>query len=338
MLIKNTALNFNLYTLIAVYLLILVGGIVRSMEAGMGCPDWPKCFGAYVPPTDDSILPAGYESYYQEARIRKNERLASVLTSFGFSQLSDRVLNDPMIASETKFDVAKAWVEYINRLIGVVIGLFIIGNMLLAFSYRMTSLTIPILGVVSFLLVLIQGWVGSLVVSTNLLPGFISFHMLLAMLLVMLLIYQRHLMQGGKKAHLNQQWIVPLLLVLFVTQIFLGISIREDVDVLKATSDLSRSLWVDTFNWNFYVHRSGSILLIALLGYFVYLNFQKALIGPVLVSLVGIVCLEILLGAIMSYFAIPRFAQPLHLLLALLSFGLLFYLFLGSQWNSSKAS
>ncbi|MFN9518217.1 MAG: COX15/CtaA family protein, partial [Bacteroidota bacterium] len=85
--------RFGILTIASVFFLILVGGLVRSTGSGMGCPDWPKCFGEWVPPTDVNERPVDYQERF---KVEGHE-------------IAD-------------FDVFKTWTEYINRLIGVLTG------------------------------------------------------------------------------------------------------------------------------------------------------------------------------------------------------------------------
>ncbi len=330
---NSLAKRINLVTIIAVYFLILVGGIVRSMGAGMGCPDWPKCFGAYIPPTDESLLPDGYEQVYVEARLHKNKRLAKMLLALGFEKLSQKVVNDPNIQSQTKFDVQKAWVEYLNRLVGVLIGLFIVLNGLFSLRFWQADKKVVLLSVSALVLVVFQGWIGSLVVSTNLIPGFISFHMLLALLLVCLLIGQAHLMNQRDEESMKlvgRSWLIGIF-VLFLGQIILGVQVREEIDWIKAMTTVLRAEWLENVGTIFYVHRSYSIVLTLMIGWFAYINWKNGTFTSAMKVLVGVVVAEILLGVILTYASMPAFAQPLHLLLASVAFGTIFYLFLNTN-------
>lgn len=328
---SRRALNINLYTTIAVYFLILVGGIVRSMGAGMGCPDWPKCFGVVIPPGSEAELPDNYREIYVESRIKKNERLAKTLTFFGADGLAAQVSNDPTVQRTTDFDPQKAWIEYANRLVGVVIGILITINMVLSLRYWNKARRISILGVAAFVLVLFEGWIGSLVVSTNLLPGFISLHMMLALLLVGVLIYQRFQMKEGRGYRTEGGLVWLAALVLFLVQIVLGIEVRESIDIVKSTTDLARSSWIMELGNVFYIHRSYSILLMLLVFYLAYINYRSKSMSLSIKGLLVVVFLEVAFGVVLTYLGFPAFAQPVHLVLATIAVGLIFYLFLCSN-------
>ena len=306
----------------------------------MGCPDWPRCFGGWYPPATVASLPSDYQEKFLEERIRKNARLAKVLSGIGMPRLARRVIEDPAIQEEEAFSPLKAWVEYINRVIGVIIGLAIIGTAVYSLSYWKSDRRIVGWSVFALVLVIFQGWVGSLVVSTNLLPGFVSFHMLLALLLVAVLIYALHLSRAqtvtvGKGIKLTS----VVLLILFVPQIILGTQLRESIDVLMSQG-IERSNWIANLDWKFYFHRSYSLLLLAL-GCFIYLrlrrlSMRKPMAEKLAFGILAIMLLETAGGAIMAYFGVPPFVQPLHLLMGCLLFGMLFYLILIGRMTASS--
>jgi heme a synthase len=336
----NSYRRISLITVIAVYFLILVGGIVRSTGSGMGCPDWPKCFGSLIPPTSIEQLPVNYQEIYLQKRISKNERFVSTLSNLGFSELAATIANDKSILIEEEFNVTKTWIEYINRLIGVLIGFLIILTVWKSLPLWKIDRIIPLVSISSLVLVLFQGWIGSLVVSTNLLSWMITFHMLLALALVCLLIYGYHrskkIIGFEKQVFLfskKVKWILVLGIILMVVQIVLGTQVREMIDQISfSLGNMLRDEWISRIGIDFLIHRSFSLLILVISILFLFLIFKfsarKSEINNWSQVLLLFVILEIGSGIGMAYFGVPAFLQPIHLLFGSLIVGVQFLLLL----------
>ncbi|WP_019947046.1 COX15/CtaA family protein [Hymenobacter aerophilus] len=321
----------GILTVAAVYVLFLVGGIVRSTGSGMGCPDWPKCFGTWVPPTHVSQLPADYKEIYTAQRVAKNKKLAARLEGLGFHQVAGDIFAHPSQYIETDFNPVKTWIEYVNRLVGVLIGLFVFATVLFALPYWRRDRPVFWLALASFLLTGVQGWLGSLVVSTNLLPIMVTVHMGLALVIVGLLLYA--VIRSQRAAGIAEEQL-PLLpglktalavAVLFTFgQIVLGTQVREEVDLLASASHyLGRAGWIDQLGLNFKVHRSFSLLILLLNGYLAYRLYTLPSRGlhRLATAILVLIGAEIVAGITLAYFAFPAFAQPIHLTLATVLFG-----------------
>lgn len=301
----------------------------------MGCPDWPKCFGSWVPPTDVTQLPNDYKDIYVQQRVEKNKRFSKYLTAFGFDELAYQVENDPQILVEEEFNVAKTWTEYVNRLIGAVIGILIFGTAVLSIRYWKEDKPITVLSFIAFVLVGFQGWIGSIVVSTNLLEWMITVHMLLALVIVCLLIYVYYRSKPDDSDYSSSRlsklkWVTFVTMFLSLVQIVMGTQVREAIDVLSTT--LERTQWIENLGNTFLIHRSYSILLLALHIYLLYKLIKEGIRRDELMKptrwLLAIVVIEIVSGAAMSYFGVPAFIQPIHLLLGSVIIGVQFYLWL----------
>lgn len=333
---NQTFYRLSLATLVAVYFLILVGGIVRSTGSGMGCPDWPKCFGSWIPPTTVAQLPENYKEIYSEQRHQKNIRFANYLRAFGFKDTAERIITDEAIRSEADFNPVKTWIEYVNRLIGVAIGLLIFAVLLYSLRYWKTHRSWTIIALLTFILVGFQGWIGSIVVSTNLTPWTITVHMFLALVIVAFLIYLVHQTSdiSGRFEFIRgiNLWLIACISIVLL-QILLGTQVREALDQL-VSQKVSRESWIETLGLTFIVHRSFSWVVLVvhsvLLLKLYRSGFNKRFILSVLLLILG----TILSGTGMAYFAVPALLQPIHLVLASVTFGVEFLLVL--QLNTTR--
>ena len=202
-------------SLLLLYFLILAGGIVRCTGSGMGCPDWPKCFGKLIPPISIEELPEGYEEKFVNGRIEKNKRLGKILSFIGLDELSNKIINDPEIKVSEKFNVYKTWTEYINRLIGAIVGISLFLLFISSIYLKPFDNKIFLLSFLSIILVLFQAWLGSLVVSTNLLSGFITVHVIVALIIICNVILCYHLTSNVKLVNFKSDLLVFFIIVSF---------------------------------------------------------------------------------------------------------------------------
>jgi len=341
---EDTFRRLNILTIASVYLLILVGGIVRSTGSGMGCPDWPKCFGSWIPPTEISQLPEDYQQKYSERRNQKNQKLSGYLDLLGFNSLAYKIRKDKSILVEQEFNKSKTWTEYVNRLIGVAIGLFIMASFISSMAFLGKDNRVFYMSLGCLVLVIFQGWLGSVVVSTNLLPGMVTVHMIMAFLIVAILIYLFFRTQKifSEDQTFHKTPVISVLLMVSIIallgQIILGTQVRESVDQVIVTLGYdARDRWIGELGLSFYIHRTYSLFILGLNVWILYLVKRNDTLPEwikvwwnYMVVLIG---LGILTGAAMAYFAIPSFIQPIHLLLSTLIFSMQFILMLALNYK-----
>jgi cytochrome c oxidase assembly protein subunit 15 len=273
-------------TIAATLFLILVGGLVRASGAGLGCPDWPKCYGLWIPPMDVIDLPSQY--------------------------------------NPDDFNALKTWTEYINRLIGVLIGLLITATFALSVKYRKSKPAVFLASAAAFVLVLFQGWLGGQVVRTGLTEWVITIHMMTAMVIVGLLIFAAFKAFSGQiglnisREHFNQLKIASLLLLLFMTiQMVLGTQVREAVDhVSRVLLIEDRSLWLENIGIMDDIHRSFSWLLMITSGWLVWYSRKQDIstyFRKMSYWILGLILSQVFIGIVLAYVNMPASFQVLHL-------------------------
>ena len=311
--------------LVLIFLVIIAGSVVRMTGSGMGCPDWPKCFGYLVPPTERSTLEWTPQREFDKGNIIiVNETLYSAKTNF----ISGSEYQSTNWEKYTKHDYAlfnatHTWIEYINRLLGALSGLPMLILVVLSIFFFKEDKRLLVLSFAGLFMLGFEAWLGKLVVDGNLIPGSITIHMMGALLIVAILLVLNGLLTQNK---LTTVYFTPLYknlmitaLVLTVIQIVLGTQVREQIDDFSKMG-VARQNWIENLDITFYVHRSFSLLILGL-NLWLWQQNRKHQFGfwqqnAVLITL----AVEITLGIILAYADVPAFAQPTHLLLGALLF------------------
>ena len=195
--------------------LIVFGAFTRLTDSGLGCPDWPGCYGAANP-------------FLAHAEIVAAETLNPT---------------GPVT-------VAKAWIEMIHRYLAMAIGVLIVAMMAQAwYQWRKSQGTRPEYkpGMPTFLFffVCLQGAFGAWTVTLKLQPVIVTIHLLLGMGLLALLVWyggrQNQLispvrtLSGSPTAMRKIRWLAGISAVLLVVQIALGGWVSTNYATLACT-------------------------------------------------------------------------------------------------------
>ena len=285
-----------LWTTAATYFLILVGGLVRASGAGLGCPDWPRCFGSWIPPASAANLPPQF---------------------------------DP-----SQFNPTLMWTEYLNRLLGVTVGLLILATTISAWRHHRRGPSVLYTTIAALLLTAYQGWLGGRVVAHELAAWIVTAHMIVALVIVQLLLYATVEATASSASRASRASHAPLatgaLIGLTLVQIAFGTQVRGAVDA-ALDSGVARDLALGTAGRLDVFHRDLAFVVLlgaALLTLWLLARRMPPRILGWAFAVLGLAILQVALGLVMAYGSLLPAAQVGHLTTASLLLGAETVLFL----------
>ncbi|HUG59871.1 MAG TPA: COX15/CtaA family protein [Candidimonas sp.] len=287
--------------------LIMFGAFVRLTDSGLGCPDWPGCYG--------KITPLGASGHIEQA-----------LQSMPYGAVS----------------FSKAWIEMIHRYVGSILGMMIIGIVYMAWRYRRQLGNTPRLAVVTLIAVCIQGAFGAWTVTHQLMPIVVTSHLLGGMILLALMTWlaarEKPHEPISPQARRWQPWMVAGLALLFI-QIALGGWVSTNYAALACMDfPMCHGEWVPPMDFKggyslirglgmlpsgelisqyaltsiHWVHRNFAFLVFAYLGILAWkMRAEPGLRGPATLVL-ALLAAQLVTGLTTIFFQWPLLIAVLH--------------------------
>ncbi|MEJ6717257.1 MAG: COX15/CtaA family protein [Akkermansiaceae bacterium] len=315
---KTGVQRLALISIILLIVLIFAGAVVRVTGSGLGCPDWPTCWGELIPPSNADEV----DFDKLEERLPRYKRNAE-----RFGRDPDSITIETLKA---EYDPVQTWIEFTNRLLALPV---LLSNFLLMIAC-LRSRILPRYGIASFSLVILSALTGIVVVASGLHAGVVTIHMALAFL--QLFILTHILWAGGRagephpKIHGPSRRQVMILLACVMIEWAMGSQIREVTDRLMMQNGVeSRAGWIDEISgsWVYLIHRSfsWSILIAAL-----WLGHKAKWQGVVPRLTLFVVGALMIMGLILSTSGIHAVVQVFHIGLAGVLISTVFYWWLAA--------
>ncbi len=271
---------------------VVLGAYVRLSDAGLGCPDWPGCYGTLTVP-ESQVAIAHAQTIYPDSIV----------------------------------ETGKAWKEMIHRYLAGTLGLVVLALFVLAWKNKKqikTSLWLItiLLGVITF-----QAMLGMWTVTMLLKPVIVSAHLLGGMITLGLLAWIAHRHWGYYSASLVQinrtRWLIRFGLAILLMQIFLGGWTSTNYAALACTDfPTCHGAWIPDMNFKDafhlvrdlgqsadggnlslasltaiqWAHRIGAIITLIYLGFLAMNGLKYAQLKMLSIALIVALCAQISLG------------------------------------------
>jgi cytochrome c oxidase assembly protein subunit 15 len=299
--------------------LIMFGAFTRLTDSGLGCPDWPGCYGAANP-----------FSAHADIHAAQTAMPDGPVTHF------------------------KAWVEMSHRYLAMAVGVLIMAQMIIAWRRRKQFEGAPFFSTVLFLFVCLQGAFGMWTVTLKLQPLIVTIHLMLGMGLLAMLVWMSERTRQAlspARAGMTMQWPARIAWLILFIQIALGGWVSTNYAVLACTDypmcqgafvpemdfEHGFSLWrelgmtvhgdylsfaaLTAIHW---VHRNFALFVVISSGYVAYQALKVAALNPIAKAILVVLFVQFGTGLANILFNWPLPIAVLHnggaaLLLALLT-------------------
>lgn len=297
--------KFSFFTTIATYILIFIGGLVRVSGAGLGCPDWPTCFGRWIPPTSLDQVP---------------------------------------LEMVDQFNITLAWIEYSNRLCGMLVGLLILTTAIWAILKFRDNKKILFASCSAAILTALTGLQGAKVISSMLEPVIITMHMLLALLIVSLMIYvtvqayyAEMTVSPKEKLPIKLSGQIRILWIAGFVQILLGTQVRSALEMAsRQFPDLTSLEWLSKVGMFNHLHMTVGVFVVAFTWHVAvkvlkHKDKLTLLAHRSVLFMAATVTIQLIIGVTFMMMATQPFTQVFHLWVASLFIGSVLLLYLSVQ-------
>jgi len=323
-------------SLVLIFLVIIAGSVVRTTGSGMGCPDWPKCYGHLIPPTNQEQVTWHPNTHFNKGQmIVKDDALWSAKSNFTSADSYDELNWEKYTQHDYAiFNAKHTWIEYVNRLLGAASGV----PVLLLFVFSLLKIrSKPLLFLLSagtLFMLGYEAWLGKLVVDGNLVPNAISKHMFGSLLIVGLLVTIISKTLERKRIEVTKSFkiLVVISFLLVTAQILLGTQVREQIDEIAIKTG-ERGTWISLLDMKILIHRSFSILILLSGIWLFWRNWKDDYALWSVGAFSSLIVLEIAVGVVLFYLDMPKIAQPVHLWISTAMFSFVFWAMIRTKVN-----